>query len=51
MMFWLVPKTFLSYQFSLLLFVVCFTVGFAVDDDCQKRHLIGTDRMHDVIGT
>ncbi|CAE8708478.1 unnamed protein product [Polarella glacialis] len=37
----LVPITFLLYQFSLLLFVACFT---AVGNDCQKRNLIGTDR-------
>ena len=33
----LVPITFILYQFSLLLFVVCFTVVFAVDNDCQKE--------------
>ncbi|CAE8698767.1 unnamed protein product [Polarella glacialis] len=40
----LVPITFLSYQFSLLLFAACFAVVFVVDNDCQKRNLIGTDR-------
>ncbi len=40
----LVPLTFLLYQFSLLLFVACFTVVFVVDNDCQKRKLSGTDR-------
>jgi Na+/melibiose symporter-like transporter len=40
----LVPITFLSYHFSLLLFVTCFTVVFVVDNDCHKRNLIGTDR-------
>jgi hypothetical protein len=40
----LVPITFLSYQFSLLLFVTCFAVVFWIENDCQKRNLIGTDR-------
>ena len=41
----LVPIRFLLYQFSLLLFVACFTVVFVVDNDFEKRNLIGTDRM------
>ena len=41
----LVPMFFLLYQFSLLLFVACFTVVFAVENDCQKRNLIGTDHI------
>jgi hypothetical protein len=40
----LVPIRFLSYQFYLLLFVVCFAVVFVVDNDCQKISIIGTDR-------
>jgi hypothetical protein len=40
----LVPITFLLNQFSLLLFVACFTVVFAADNDCQKRNIVGTDR-------
>ncbi|CAE8702189.1 unnamed protein product [Polarella glacialis] len=40
----LVPISFLLYQFSLLWFVACFAVVFGVDNDCQKRNLIGTDR-------
>ena len=39
-----VPLTFLLYNFSLLLFVACFTVVFVVDNVCQKRNIIGTDR-------
>jgi hypothetical protein len=42
----LVPNISLSYQFSLLLFVACFTVVVVVDNDCQKRNIIGTDRMN-----
>jgi hypothetical protein len=44
----LVPTTFLLYHFSLLLFVACFTAVFAVDNDGQKRNLIGTDRTHPI---
>ena len=43
----LVPITFLSYQFYRLLFVACFTVVFAVDNDFQKRKLSGTGRTAD----
>jgi disulfide bond formation protein DsbB len=39
----LVPITFLSSQFSLLLFVAYFAFVFVVDNDCKKRNLIGTD--------
>ncbi|CAE8706407.1 unnamed protein product [Polarella glacialis] len=41
----LVPLTFLLYQFSLLLFAAWFAVVFVVDSGCQKRNLIGTDRI------
>jgi hypothetical protein len=40
----LVQIRFISYQFSLLLFVACFTVVFAVGKDFQKINIIGTDR-------
>ena len=40
----LIPIRFLSYQFSLLLFVACVPVVFVVDNDFQKGNLIGTDR-------
>ncbi|CAE8600678.1 unnamed protein product [Polarella glacialis] len=47
----LVPISFLSYEFSLLLFVACFNIVFVVDNECQKRNLIGTDRRGDITAT
>ena len=29
----------------MLFFAACFTVVFVLDKDCQKRYLIGTDRI------
>jgi hypothetical protein len=37
-------QVFSSISFIFLLLVACFTVVFVVDNDCQKRNLIGTDR-------
>ncbi len=34
---------FLFYYFYILLLVACFPVAVVVDNDCQKRNLIGTD--------
>ncbi|CAE8635019.1 unnamed protein product [Polarella glacialis] len=43
----MVPLTFLLYQFSLLLFVACFTAAFVVGNDCEKRNMIGNDRKEE----